>query len=184
MATHELGMENVQPSNECSNQSPGNVSNIIIALSFTCVFWGGLYLADGFRYGVNDDVFFMELLSGKYMGTPYAHVFHLQYPFSWLLSRLYQSFAGIDWYGSIFLLCNAACLAIWQVIALRRTRSVKWKLLCSILLYGAFSAIWLREALNFTFTTTSAFLGVTACALFFIGRDTKVNHLLKPLKMI
>lgn len=86
-----------------------SLSENLIFLIFTIVFYLFLLFYIKPVDGINDDWGMYSTLSGAYSGRPDAHVLFLLYPLSWLLCRLYLINSAIPWFGffqhGIHILC-------------------------------------------------------------------------------
>lgn len=62
--------------------------------------------------GINDDWGMYSTLSGAYLGYSEAHVLFFLYPLSWALSKLYETWSFVPWYGIFQHAVQAACLYV------------------------------------------------------------------------
>ena len=137
-----------------------------IILLACCVFAVGLYILAArafmpFVYGVNDDRFVRDIVSGAYLGYPDAHMIFIKYPFSYLLKILYQIYNGTDWYGLTMVACHSLCLALVMYRILSWMDTAKKRVWTGLLILAVFTAVWLSKTVIFTYTTAAAALGIT-----------------------
>ncbi len=64
----------------------------------------------------NDDFLLREIISGKFTGTPDAHMVYVMYPLGLIFSGLYRFAPQIQWYGGFMVFMHYLC---WFLICIR-----------------------------------------------------------------
>lgn len=112
-------------------------------------------------YGIIDDRTMMEILSGQYLGGPEAHAIFLGYWYALFLKGLYGLAPQIDWYAGMYLAFQTGCISLilYRVWSGRSAggRKAFWTVLTLLLI----AVLGMQAAVQLTFTTTAAVLGVT-----------------------
>lgn len=160
-----------------------------IILLACCVFAVGLYILAArafmpFVYGVNDDRFVRDIVSGAYLGYPDAHMIFIKYPFSYLLKILYQIYNGTDWYGLTMVACHSLCLALVMYRILSWMDTVKKRVWTGLLILAVFTAVWLSKTVIFTYTTAAAALGITGLFWYMVSEEKLSTYLLSGILML
>lgn len=114
-----------------------------------------------FVYGIIDDRSMMEIVSGQYLGRPDAHTIFIGYWYSLFLAKLYSVLPNMDWYALCYLGMQAVCMWLVMYRILIRQTVIKKKILYAAFLLLIFAAFGLQAAVQLSFTTTAAVLGVT-----------------------
>lgn len=114
-----------------------------------------------FVYGIIDDRSMMEIVSGQYLGRPDAHTIFIGYWYSLFLAKLYSVLPNMDWYALCYLGMQAVCMWLVMYRILIRQTAIKKKILYAAFLLLIFAAFGLQAAVQLSFTTTAAVLGVT-----------------------
>ncbi len=122
-------------------------------------------------YLINDDWSMYSILSGAYSGTPEAHIMYIPYPMTWLLSRLYTLFPGVQWYGTVFYGSQLVCLFLVYQRVLRSCRTFLGKLLGSFVTACLFVIINLWTMSVVQFTLIAATCAGTTIFLFLTSQD-------------
>ncbi len=76
---------------------------LLSALGISLLFGG--YICAG-----NDDVMLRSIASGKYTGTPDAHLIYIMYPLGWILKTLYSLLPALLWYDIFMVGMHYVCL--------------------------------------------------------------------------
>lgn len=158
-------------------------------LLFSCIITVFLYILAArafmpFVYGVNDDRFVRDIVSGAYLGYPDAHMIFIKYPFSYLLKTLYQIYNGTDWYGLTMVACHSLCLALVMYRILSWMDTVKKRVWTGLLILTVFTAVWLSKTVIFTYTTAAAALGITGLFWYMVAEEKLSTYLLSGILML
>ena len=132
-----------------------------------------------FRYEVNDDAVFAQILSGAYTGRPDAHAIFIKYPLSWIISLLYKrnpsielgqiQLSDVNWYlASLLVLYGFAMIAVLFRLLLHFRCN---RLLICFVYALAFIMLWMPCFSTLTYSTASAFLG--CMALLYLALESK-----------
>ena len=119
------------------------------------------------RFEANDDVTMLLIASGKYSGTPDAHLVFINYVYGLFLKLLYTWDQQIEWYSVLFAVFHIVCISViaWFVLV-----KSKCRLLFKVLFLGVFYSLELRSIMLFQFTTTSALCAVSGLILITEGK--------------
>ena len=103
------------------------------------------------QFEENDDITMLLLASGKYSGTPEAHLMYINYLYGLFLFLWYKSFPAIEWYSIWFSLLHIISITlILKEILWRKCHAlVKYSVSFIILIFEIFFVV------NFQFTTTA-----------------------------
>lgn len=157
------------------NKSQGNKKeNVLWAIGATVLFLAICAAGIPFMYQVCDDKYLMQFASGQYLGTPSDYMIHIRFPISYLYSFLYKICDTVDWYGTIMIGMQLFCLTLLVYKLLTQITSQKAKGLTVILVYGLMLSMWITEIVSITYTTSAAFLGITAIVWYIIS-DRKIK---------
>jgi len=127
-----------------------------------------------FMYQVCDDKYLMQFASGQYTGEPSDYMIHIRFPISYVYSFLYKVIAGVDWYGTIMIGMQLICVSLLMYKVLKKIDSNKAKAIVVALVYGLMFSMWVTEIVSITYTTSAAFLGLTAIVWYAIS-DHKIK---------
>ena len=127
-----------------------------------------------FMYQVCDDKYLMQFASGQYTGEPSDYMIHIRFPISYVYSFLYKVIAGVDWYGTIMIGMQLICVSLLMYKVLKKIDSNKAKAIVVALMYGLMFSMWVTEIVSITYTTSAAFLGLTAIVWYAIS-DHKIK---------
>lgn len=73
---------------------------LLIPILITFIYFGLLFLIYNFTYS-EEDAWFSASFSGKYNGTPDAHVIWMRYIIGTIIGFFYKINAGLNWYAII-----------------------------------------------------------------------------------
>ncbi|MBQ5560813.1 MAG: hypothetical protein IIT46_13725 [Lachnospiraceae bacterium] len=127
-----------------------------------------------FMYQVCDDKYLMQFASGQYTGEPSDYMIHIRFPISYVYSFLYKVIVGVDWYGTIMIGMQLICVSLLMYKVLKKIDSNKVKAIVVALVYGLMFSMWVTEIVSITYTTSAAFLGLTAIVWYAIS-DHKIK---------
>ena len=116
----------------------------------------------------NDDVLMLLFASGRYTGSPEAHLVFINYLYGLLVSSLYSITTHVEWYTLLFSVFHILSVTIISKAIIDKNISLPYKLLFLLLLY----AIEVRLILYFQFTTTAALMALGGCVLLL--RETRL----------
>jgi hypothetical protein len=119
------------------------------------------------RFEANDDVYMLLFASGKYSGTPEAHLVFINYVYGLFLKLLYSWNNEVEWYSLIFAFFHIVCIT---VIAWFVSVSSNAKLLFKLLFLCIFYSLELRFIMYFQFTTTAALCAISGLILITEGK--------------
>jgi hypothetical protein len=122
------------------------------------------------NYETNDDAAMCMIANGVYSGMPDAHLIFINYLYGWLLTLLYNTFSGVEWYTVSFCIIHIVSLTAVAFVILTNTR--KSGCFKSIFLFFLY-IIEARNIFLFQFTTTAAIGGFAGLLLLF---GTKKIH--------
>lgn len=105
-----------------------------------------------------DDVFLMDMASGRFTGRPEAQLFYTNVTLGFALKTLYQISQGVGWYG---LTIVGAQLAGWHLIA-RGALALAPERRTLLVLSAAFAVLGLPLLMELQYTATALFLGCAA----------------------
>jgi hypothetical protein len=109
------------------------------------------------RFEENDDVFMLLFASGKYSGTPEAHLVFINYIYGLLLKLLYTWNNHIEWYSVLFAFFHVVSMSVISCVIVTEQKILRrYRILFLIVVY----LIEIKFILLFQFTTTA-----TLCAL-------------------
>ncbi len=113
-------------------------------------------------YSTNDDRMIAEIISGQYTGKPESYAIQMTYGFTWFVSKLYELARGFNWYGIV--LIGVQIFSFGTVLYRLQSFAEKWisKGLLILAAMAAFVGIWVDVYVQFTYTTTAAFVGMAA----------------------
>lgn len=137
-----------------------------------------------FMYQVCDDKYLMQFASGQYTGEPSDYMIHIRFPISYLFSGLYKVIPGIDWYGTIMIGMQLLCVTLVMYQLLKKIDSQKGKAVVVFTVYGLLFSMWVTEIVSITYTTSAAFLGLTAIVWYAISDHKIKDYLLCILLMV
>lgn len=137
-----------------------------------------------FMYQVCDDKYLMQFASGQYTGEPSDYMIHIRFPISYLFSALYKVIPGVDWYGTIMIGMQLLCVTLVMYKLLKKIDSQKAKAVVVFIVYGLLFSMWVTEIVSITYTTSAAFLGLTAIVWYAISDHTIKDYLLCILLMV
>ncbi len=113
-------------------------------------------------YVTNDDMAMRRIASGRYTGTPDAHLVFILYPLGLLISGLYRLDNSWDWYGIVQISLHFGCFLLLFYRLLSRMRRFWSASLAGGLFLLSFWLIWLPHIVFLQFTVTAAILAGTA----------------------
>lgn len=123
-----------------------------LLVCWTLFFIGFAYLLPiGFEE--NDDVIMLLFASGKYSGTPDAHLIFINYVYGLLLTALYSNIGDIEWYTVIFAIIHIIALSVISWIILKKE---KIQSAYKLLFIGLLAILEVKFILYFQFTSTAA----------------------------
>lgn len=131
-----------------------------------------------FVYGIIDDRSMMEIVSGQYLGHVDAHTIFIGYWYSLALSGLYNMVPNIDWYALSYMLLQGMCMSLILYRLFRKQKTVRSKAFYAAAGILAFGALGLQAAVQLTFTTTAAVLGVTVIFWYMTSERFDKNDLI------
>ena len=137
-----------------------------------------------FMYQVCDDKYLMQFASGQYLGHPSDYMIHIRFPISYVYSFLYKIISGVDWYGTIMIGMQLVCLTLLMYKLLKKISSGKARALVMLLVYGLVITMWITEIVSITYTTSAAFLGLTAIIWYAISDKKVKDYILCVLLMV
>lgn len=137
-----------------------------------------------FMYQVCDDKYLMQFASGQFLGEPSDYMIHIRFPISYLYSFLYKICSGVDWYGTIMIAMQFACLTLLVYKLLTKLESTKTRVFVTVLLYGLVCSIWITEIVSITYTTSAAFLGLTAIVWYVISDKKLKDYIFCAVLMV
>ena len=137
-----------------------------------------------FMYQVCDDKYLMQFASGQYTGQPSDYMIHIRFPISYLYAFFYKVIAGVDWYGTIMIAMQLSCLALLLYHLLKKIESNRAKVIVVLLVYGLLFSMWVTEIVSITYTTSAAFLGLTAIVWYAMSDHRMIDELLCILLMV
>jgi hypothetical protein len=114
------------------------------------------------RFEENDDVTMLLFSSGKYSGTPEAHLVFINYVYGLVLKFLYSWNDQIEWYSVLFAFFHIISISVlsWLILTSEKVSSVsKWLFFTMIYLFEV------RFILLFQFTTTAALCALSGILL-------------------
>lgn len=120
------------------------------------------------RFEENDDVTMLLFASGKYSGTPEAHLVFINYVYGLLLKLLYTWNNQIEWYSVLFAFFHIVSISVisWFIIKNKKILRI-YKILFLVILY----LIEIRFILLLQFTTTASICGVAGVLLITCKKD-------------
>ena len=114
------------------------------------------------QFEENDDITMLLLASGKYSGTPDAHLFNINYLLGLLICFCYSITQKIEWYSVFFASIHIISISvILKYFLIDKKDSIVFKLLISLIIL-LFEAFFIT---NFQFTTTSTLACIAAVLL-------------------
>lgn len=137
-----------------------------------------------FMYQVCDDKYLMQFASGQYLGEPSDYMIHIRFPISYLYSFFYKICSGVDWYGTIMIGMQLVCLTLLMYKLLKKVEDKKARVLLTVVVYGLFITMWITEIVSITYTTSAAFLGLTAIVWYAISDHKPKDYIFCILLMV
>ena len=134
----------------------------LVVLSAVCLIWHPIYY-------VNDDFIIRDILSGRYSGTPDAHVFNVIYPVAFILTRLYTAFPNTDFWGILIWILPYICL----FVLLNSTMNAlpDRPVIAVLAVLSVFCVTALFCSVFFTFTMSGALCAVTGVYRLMINKE-------------
>lgn len=135
--------------------------------TFLSILLGNLFFFAIFAYILpitfedNDDVLMLLFASGKYTGTPEAHLVFINYIYGFFVSTLYSITTKIEWYTVLFSILHIVSLSVILREVLEKNIAKVYKLLFLFLFY----AFEIRLIISFQFTTTAALTALSGSIL-------------------
>lgn len=162
---------------------------VSIVLAVLCI--GVSYLTHGIYWDTSDDPGVINVISGKYSGTPTFSFPFLNAFLGHFFAALYSVTTLIPWYSIFHLIIKFVSLVVifWLTLLVLNKKQIRWfvpVLSCVFL----FLSVWLYPTVYMSFTTTATVSGCAATALLFIAHnysDSKwryVQYALSALLMI
>lgn len=113
-------------------------------------------------YSTNDDRMILEIVSGKFTGTPESYGIQMTYGYTWMLSRMYRLMGNLNWYG--ITLIGAQIFSFGTVLYRLQSfcRRFRDKLILLLTAIGIYLAAYLNVYVQLTYTSTAAFVGMAA----------------------
>ena len=126
-------------------------------------------------YGIIDDRTMMEIISGQYLGRPDAHAIFSGYWYTLFLKNLYALVPQMDWYAFLYLVFQAGCTALilYRIWSEHNTKAEK--IMATVLISVLIPILGMQAAVQLTFTTTAAVLGVTV--LFWYITSEQIGYI-------
>lgn len=167
---------------EHSEKKKGQAAGIAIGatLALLVISWIGI----PFMYQVCDDKYLMQFASGQFLGEPSDYMIHIRFPISYLYSFFYKICSGIDWYGTIMLAMQLGCLTLLVYKLLKKIESTRARVLVVVLIYGLVCSMWITEIVSITYTTSAAFLGLTAIVWYAISDKKGKDYIFCAVLMV
>lgn len=137
-----------------------------------------------FMYQVCDDKYLMQFASGQYTGEPSDYMIHIRFPISYLFSALYKVIPGVDWYGTIMIGMQLLCVTLVMYKLLKKIDSQKAKAVVVFIVYGLLFSMWVTEIVSITYTTSAAFLGLTAIVWYAISDHRIKDYIICIILMV
>lgn len=137
-----------------------------------------------FMYQVCDDKYLMQFASGQYTGEPSDYMIHIRFPISYLFSGVYKVFPGVDWYGTIMIGMQLLCVTLVMYKLLKKIDSQKAKAVVVFIVYGLLFSMWVTEIVSITYTTSAAFLGLTAIVWYVISDHRIKDYIICIILMV
>lgn len=156
----------------------------VIALGATFVLLIVSWIGIPFMYQVCDDKYLMQFASGQFLGEPSDYMIHIRFPISYLYSLFYKVCDGIDWYGTIMLAMQFGCLTLLVYKLLKKIESTRARVFLVVFIYGFVCSMWITEIVSITYTTSAAFLGLTAIVWYVISDRKAKDYIFCVLLMV
>jgi len=120
------------------------------------------------RFEENDDVIMLLFASGKYTGTPEAHLVFINYIYGHVLKFLYSESPEIEWYSVLFALINIISLSVisWSILVKKRQQN-----LYVIVFLIIFYLLEIRFIELFQFTTIAAICALAGIILILFNKN-------------
>jgi hypothetical protein len=119
------------------------------------------------RFEENDDVIMLLFASGKYTGTPEAHLVFINYIYGHVLKFLYSERPGIEWYSVLFALINIISITVisWSILNKRQQNFYV------IIFLAIFYLLEIRFIELFQFTTIAAICALAGIILIICNKN-------------
>lgn len=166
------------------NKKNSKISAAMLTIGATAIVLFVSCLFIPFMYQVCDDKYLMQFASGQYLGEPSDYMIHIRFPISYLYSFLYKIYSGVDWYGTIMIGMQLICLSLIMYKLLKKLDDKKARVLLVVLVYGLFITMWITEIVSITYTTSAAFLGLTAIVWYAISDHKPKDYIFCVLLMV
>lgn len=148
-------------------------TDLWIALACAGVYMIALWNLIPLVYGIIDDRSMMEIVSGQYLGTPDPHTIFMGYWYSLFLAGLYTLLPNVDWYALCYMVMQAACMCLILFRLLKNRKEKGEKAACAVLFLLACAAFGMQAAVQLSFTTTAAVLGVTVVFWYVFSEELR-----------
>ena len=136
--------------------------SVLVSCGIICCFWK-LY------YAVVDDVFYRNVITGKYTGSIRPQGMMIKYPVTLMISLASRLFFHIDIYGIFWVLSHFLCFFLITKCVLHRFPSNRISALCMISI--VFWVVDVPNIIYFQFTTTAALYAATGVFLLLLGEQ-------------
>ncbi len=140
----------------------GKFQGIFLFLFTTALFFI-IYSFFEIRFEENDDVIMALIASGKYSGTPDAHLVFSNIIYGYFLNYLYTINSTLEWYTIIQVLINIVSTSILSQFILKLNVLKFFKIILLAFLFSIFLAI----SIKLQFTYSAGILGIAGASLLY-----------------
>lgn len=111
------------------------------------------------QYETNDDLFMCLLANGKITGSPEFHLVYINSIYGFLLSLMYNTFSGVEWYTITFCVLHVIAMTYISYCLFFSKRKALLRMALLLFIY----ILWARIIISFQFTTTAGLLAFAGC---------------------
>lgn len=127
------------------------------------------------RYEENDDLVMLLIASGKYTGTPDAHLIFMNFTYGYFLNILYKIYSGIEWYTISLVFVNVLSVSVISNLIHRTVDKTIFKMFLWFFMFSVF--LYISCLLQFTKTAAIASIA-GVCLIYNIENKQKYKGIL------
>lgn len=154
---------------------------LLIPILITFIYFGLLFLIYNFTYS-EEDAWFSASFSGKYNGTPDAHVIWMRYIIGTIIGFFYKINAGLNWYAIIMwtIIIVSFYLIVKRIFEI--SSDIAFGLLESAAFVTIYTANFLNGYIEFNFSFVAA--SVASVAVLYITTMQATDNVLTRTNML
>lgn len=143
---------------------------LFLSFLLTGLYFFAVYQNLPFIYDINDDVAMRNVAAGVITGTPDAHLLHIKYLLGLVISGLYKTLPGLDWYGLVLIGIMLFAFSMVLYRGLAAEKGLIWKAAYTAAAFLLFTCTGVQHITAFQWTVAASMAGAAGIYLFYTSR--------------